>query len=142
LSNVDIHLEGNLHLPRDIPTVQAIGESGVVVVVLLTPVELVIAHPDPSRGRDFSPLSGTTVNATGQAWLSGVWISLQGENVGWYGSKNVSNGWIYGKYQARVVHIPSFPPLKLILAPPLTTQVTGKNGGTRTSSVTPPEPVF
>jgi hypothetical protein len=27
LSNVDIHLKGNIHLPEDIPTVQAIGES-------------------------------------------------------------------------------------------------------------------
>lgn len=26
LSNVDIHLKGNIHLPQDIPTVQAIGE--------------------------------------------------------------------------------------------------------------------
>ena len=26
LSNVDIVLDGNLHLPQDIPTVQAIGE--------------------------------------------------------------------------------------------------------------------
>jgi len=37
------------------------------------------------------------VNATGQAWLSGVWMSLTGENVGWYGSKNISSGWIYGE---------------------------------------------
>ncbi|KAH8080064.1 pectin lyase fold/virulence factor [Filobasidium floriforme] len=64
LSNVDIHLKGNIHLPQDIPTVQAI------------------------------------VNATGTAWLSGVWMSLQGDDVSWYGSKNVSSGWIYAYGQA------------------------------------------
>jgi hypothetical protein len=85
LSNVDIHLKGNIHLPQDIPTVQAIGEFPSKVV------EGEISRRLISR-RDM------LVNATGTAWLSGVWMSLQGDDVSWYGSKNVSSGWIYGKF--------------------------------------------
>jgi len=84
LSNVDIVLDGNLHLPQDIPTVQAIGESSPGVQRLMRDSILI------------QVLEIATVNATGEAWLSGVWMSLQGDDVAWYGSKNVSAGWIYG----------------------------------------------
>jgi len=90
LSNVDIHLKGNIHLPQDIPTVQAIGEFPSKVV------EGEISRRLISR-RDM------LVNATGTAWLSGVWMSLQGDNASWYGSKNVSSGWIYGKFSVSVI---------------------------------------
>jgi uncharacterized protein involved in high-affinity Fe2+ transport len=87
LSNVDIHLKGNIHLPEDIPTVQAIGEF---------PLGWFICNPT------ISDSYRELVNATGTAWLSGVWMSLQGDDVSWYGSKNVSSGWIYGKFSVPV----------------------------------------
>jgi hypothetical protein len=90
LSNVDIHLKGNIHLPEDIPTVQAIGEFP-------------LSWFNGEVARPLIPRRKTLVNATGTAWLSGVWMSLQGDDVSWYGSKNVSSGWIYGKFSVSVI---------------------------------------
>jgi hypothetical protein len=30
-------------------------------------------------------------------------MSLQGDDVSWYGSKNVSSGWIYGKLSTLIL---------------------------------------
>lgn len=84
LSNVEIQLFGNLHLPENITHVQNIGERVDVWTHILSLIIII-------------PVNGSSTYGT---LLQGIWFHLQGSNVDIVGSTNVSEGWIDSHGQA------------------------------------------